>query len=298
MHPDCDPLERIVHCTNKSPVICAIDVTGSMGEWTRIIYDKLPMFYGQIMMQGYLEDPALCFAAIDDQEHYGRGAPLQVTPFVQGAAIDDAIKKLWLVSGGGGNDKEAYGMAAYYCSRMITFADTCNKPFLFFTGDEGLYDTVKGSWIRKHVHPEAVDMSIDEIFTALRSKYHVFLLSVPYVRVHLREQIRHQWAALIGEEHILDLSEPKAVVDTMLGAIALVAGTRTMESYLADMTDRGQTEERKTQVADSLQGLTEELQRKYSSGTGNTTGASPSEQELLAAELEAARAELAALRGT
>ena len=33
----------------KHPIVFALDVTGSMGDWAKIIYDKLPMFYGQIM---------------------------------------------------------------------------------------------------------------------------------------------------------------------------------------------------------------------------------------------------------
>ena len=43
----------------------------------------------------------------------------------------------------------------------------------------------------------------------------------------------------------------RAIVDTMLGAIALVSGSRTMESYMADMTTRGQSEDRKNQVTDA-----------------------------------------------
>ena len=37
-----------------------------MGDWSKIIYDKMPMFYGQIMMHGYLKDPALSIAGIGD----------------------------------------------------------------------------------------------------------------------------------------------------------------------------------------------------------------------------------------
>eukprot|EP00349_Pseudokeronopsis_sp_Brazil_P002038 CAMPEP_0202962536 /NCGR_PEP_ID=MMETSP1396-20130829/6650_1 /ASSEMBLY_ACC=CAM_ASM_000872 /TAXON_ID= /ORGANISM="Pseudokeronopsis sp., Strain Brazil" /LENGTH=59 /DNA_ID=CAMNT_0049683199 /DNA_START=131 /DNA_END=310 /DNA_ORIENTATION=- len=50
----------------ENPIVVAIDVTGSMGNWSKIIYDKMPMFYGQIMMQGYLSDPALSICGIGD----------------------------------------------------------------------------------------------------------------------------------------------------------------------------------------------------------------------------------------
>lgn len=86
----------------------ALDVTGSMGDWPKvfllfiqIIYDKMPMFYGQIMMKNYLSNPALSFCAIGDVEF--DQAPLQVTKFGEGKEIDDLIAKLWLEGGGGSN---------------------------------------------------------------------------------------------------------------------------------------------------------------------------------------------------
>ena len=57
----------------------ALDVTGSMGEWPKIIYDKLPMFYGQIMMKNYLPAPSVSFSAVGDAT--SDDAPLQVTRF-------------------------------------------------------------------------------------------------------------------------------------------------------------------------------------------------------------------------
>lgn len=83
-----------------------------MGDWTKIIYDKIPMFYGQIMQQGYLTDPALSFCAIGDAKT--DKAPLQVADFGQGKEIDEKLSKLWLEDGGGGNQKESYELAAFF----------------------------------------------------------------------------------------------------------------------------------------------------------------------------------------
>jgi len=63
-----------------------------MGNWTKIIYDKFPLFYGQIMMQGYLQDPSVSFCAVGDIAT--DDAPLQITDFGQGKAIDELISKL------------------------------------------------------------------------------------------------------------------------------------------------------------------------------------------------------------
>ena len=44
-----------------------------MKEWPAVIYDKLPMFYGQIMMQDYLADPQISFAGVADTAAMGDG---------------------------------------------------------------------------------------------------------------------------------------------------------------------------------------------------------------------------------
>lgn len=67
---------------SKHPIVFALDVTGSMGDWAKIIYDKMPMFYGQIMTQKYLTDPSISFCAVGD--HQADYAPLQVAEFGQG----------------------------------------------------------------------------------------------------------------------------------------------------------------------------------------------------------------------
>ena len=97
---------------SRCPIVFGLYVTVSMGEWLKIIYDKLPMFYGQVIQQKYLEDPSVSFCAIGDSDW--SIAPLQVTPFSQGLEIDDQIKKIFLEGGGGGNGKESYELLAYF----------------------------------------------------------------------------------------------------------------------------------------------------------------------------------------
>ena len=75
------------------------------------------MFVGQIMMQGYMEDPSICFAAVGDAN--SDQAPLQITEFAEGSAIDNQLSKLWLEGGGGGQHYETYELAAYF------FANHC-----------------------------------------------------------------------------------------------------------------------------------------------------------------------------
>eukprot|EP00300_Choanocystis_sp_HF-7_P016875 c19560_g2_i2.p1 GENE.c19560_g2_i2~~c19560_g2_i2.p1 ORF type:complete len:447 (-),score=61.89 c19560_g2_i2:118-1458(-) len=109
------------------------------------------MFFGQLVLQEYVDDPALSFAAIGDFKA-GDKAPLQITEFQKGHAIDSEVQKLWLEGGGGGNNKESYLEAMMYfaspaCVRFPLSSD--KKSFFFITGDEGMYPSVERGTVRK-----------------------------------------------------------------------------------------------------------------------------------------------------
>jgi len=61
-----------------------------------------------------------------------------------------------------------------------------------------------------------------------------------------------KWVSWVGEDHILNLPDAKAVVDIVLGAIAITSGSRNWESYLHDLQERGQSNERINLVSNSL----------------------------------------------
>ena len=60
------PNGKILESKAKSPIIVVLDVTGSNIDFARVVYDKLPMFYGQIEQKGYLEDFEISFCAVGD----------------------------------------------------------------------------------------------------------------------------------------------------------------------------------------------------------------------------------------
>ena len=60
---------------------------------------------------------------------------------------------------------------------------------------------------------------------------------------------------MLPPEHVLVMDDSKAVVDTMLGAIALVSGRRDLAGYLADMKTRLQTDDRIAELRRTLAAL-------------------------------------------
>jgi hypothetical protein len=235
----------------KNPIVFALDVTGSMGSWTKIIYDKMPMFYGQIMMQNYLTDPAISFCAIGD--YTCDEAPLQVTEFGQGKGIDQLISKMYLEGGGGGSYFESYELAAYFYIKHVELKNS-ELPYFFVTGDESFYEKIPEKQITKIIGKPIVENYINarECWKELMKIFNVFLIKKPYEEDKKETLIKQKWAETLGEERILVINTPKACVDVMLGAIAITSGVRTLDGYIKDMKDRGQDSDRIKEVSDAL----------------------------------------------
>jgi len=85
----------------------------------------------------------------------------------------------------------------------------------------------------------------------LKKKYNVF-----HVRKHYDggndAHIKERWEQALGKERILPVTNPKAVIDVILGAIAITSGSRNLQTYVADMVERGQTKERIDEVSSAL----------------------------------------------
>lgn len=263
MHSSLDPhrwKEENLQCDSLDPIIFALDVTGSMGDWTKIIYDKMPMFYGQIMMQKYLSDPAISFCAIGDVTC--DSAPLQVTEFGQGKAIDQLISKMYLEGGGGGNQHESYDLAANFYSSRVDLVN-CEIPYFFVTGDEGFWETESSQHIQQVFGQGIKESSVDskKVWKNLMTKYNVFHIKKPFYNDRINETIQKQWESTIGSERVLNIVTPKACIDVMLGAIALTSGARDLKGYIHDMKERGQTEDRITEVTKALKPYADKLQK-------------------------------------
>lgn len=219
-----------------------------------------------------MEDPSLSFCAVDDT---GDRAPLQITDFGQGVQIDQLISKIYLESGGSGTEDrhEAYELSAYFYLRQCQLTNV-EIPYFFITGDEHFYSRVRAKIVKDVMgmamseepsffdkvknffgKTEGKDCSSVTIWRELKKKFNVFHLHKPY-RSQIEKGELADWVDALGQESILEMKTPKAVIDVILGAIALTSGARTMEGYIKDMEARGQSKERIEEVCYSLRHLT------------------------------------------
>lgn len=252
LHPKMDPRrfdEEELVCSKENPIIFALDVTGSMGDWSKIIFDKMPMFYGQIMQKNYLKDPSISICGIGD--YTSDEAPLQISNFAEGAEIDNLLKHLYLEGGGGGGYQESYELAAYFYNKYAKLIGQ-ELPFIFITGDEGFRDSIKTKYISKFLGLfEKEDINSNVVWHEIKLKYNIFLIKKPYDSPN-EGIVRQMWEKVLGEERVLDIQNAKACIDIILGAIAITSG-KSLEEYLQDMIERGQTKNRCEEVKHSLE---------------------------------------------
>ncbi len=177
-HHELDIQGKIRECMNDLPIVIALDVTRSRGDDTKLVYDKLPMFIGQLELQGYVPGAALSFTAIGDA-HAEDKAPLQVGQFEADNRLDKVLENFWIEEGGGGTGQESYELAAYFFANHCHLAslERGQKGYFFFVGDEGFYPEVSAAQVKQVLGREIDgDIPSHEVFKALHDKFHVFLV--------------------------------------------------------------------------------------------------------------------------
>lgn len=256
LHSSMKPNGKILESKTKTPIIIILDVTGSNIAFARVVYDKLPMFYGQIEQKGYLKDFDIAICAVGDA--YCDDYPLQIGSFAKGIELDSWIEKLVLEGGGGAGISESYELAAYYLYKNTRFAPGSN-PIIFFIGDEKPYSTVD-QYQARNMGIECNQKGIAP-FALLREKVqdNVFMLLNKYSGRSFRQDVTSAWQELLAPQHVIKIREEKSIVDLMLGIISMISESRTLESYKIDMLGRGQTKERIEDVSQSLEELAETL---------------------------------------
>lgn len=184
VHQDLDPKNAKRECKDSAEhpattsIVVAMDVTRSRGDDAKIIFNKLPMFIGQIIMKGYALYPVISFAAIGDAAS-GDQAPIQVCQFESDNRLDEALSKIWLEEGGGGTGQESYELMAYFYARhsVLDSLRRGKKGYLFFLGDEGFYPEVAKDQVKALIGDElSANIPSAKIFRELQEKYNVFLI--------------------------------------------------------------------------------------------------------------------------
>ena len=198
------PNNKILESKTKTPIIIVLDVTGSNIDFAKVVYDKMPMFYGQIEQKGYLKDFDIAFCAVGDA--YTDSYPMQVAEFAKGIELDSWLEKFVLEGCGGGQVKESYELMAYYLYKNTKFSPGSN-PIIFFIGDEKPYPSVNKSQAQKFgiECPEGCANPFELL--RKKAKDNVFMLLNKYCGNEFRDDITSCWEKLLAPEHVIKINE-------------------------------------------------------------------------------------------
>jgi hypothetical protein len=239
------PVGKTLRTDSPTPLVFAVDVTGSMGEWPGIIFNKLPVLYHEARQ--WLPDIEISFAAIGDA--YSDRHPVQVCDFGRDRALEASINSIYPEGGGGGGARESYELFAYYYARHCDMPKA-QKALFVFCGDEGFYEKI----IRMHAKnlfgdDLKEDVSAKVAFKELQEKFDVYNLRVDYSDTKLDADIRKQWQDALGQQYVLRLEDPRRIVDCVLGLAAMMA--QEYEAFKERLAKR-QTTEQVDQVLKTL----------------------------------------------
>ena len=254
------------------PIIVGIDTTGSMQEWPKVFFDKLPLLYKEAVK--YFPGCEISFQAINDFHADGADVALQPAPFGKGPQLDELIGRLYPYGGGGGQGTESYEIFAAYNS-FLEAPKAVIKPIAIILGDEAPFDEVPPAVCRHYglsLPPPAPQKSRGKsqqsgkkakqaivpakmAFERLHQKCDVFLIRKPYYGFgEPDEPVMKTWReiALMPQERILNIQDPTRVVDVILGVLGILTGkVELFEKELINRQNSSQVKE----VLDSLHNL-------------------------------------------
>ena len=194
----CDSAEH----PNSTPIILALDVTGSMGSVLETVSKRLGDTMSEIYKRNPVSDPQVCFMAFGDGEY--DYSPIQVTQFESDIRIAEQLNDIYFERGGGGNGGESYAFPWYVASRRCktdAWDKRKKKGFLFTVGDESCLPKLTKAQIKEFLGDDVErDLSATELLTEVSRKYEVYHLIVDPVTY---QPVYKEWKQLLGNNAIV-----------------------------------------------------------------------------------------------
>ena len=256
---------------NSCPVFVGLDVTGSMKKVPEVVQEKLPALMGLLTRRGYLDDPAVCVAAIGDVA-YDR-VPFEVGQFETGIEIDNDIRNMYLEGGGGGNMHESYEIALFFLDRMVkfdAFEKREKKGYAFIVCDEELTKTLKLDDIKKVFGSDCGaqgDINVDDLLASVVQKWELYCIIPKMTQNYDNPKYSVRWRALLGER-VLRLDDPSGIAELIASTIGIMEENVDIDSIVTDLKSEGASHS----TAESVSRALVNSPRSVAGVTGGKTG--------------------------
>lgn len=229
----------------STPIIFALDVTGSMGYLAENIAKvSLPKLMESIYDKKPVTDPHVMFMGIGDVNASDR-APLQMSQFEADIRIVEQLREMWLEGGGGGNDTESYNLPWYaaYFNTVTDASEKGRRGFLFTIGDEHPPEDISQSNLERVFGSRGRDLPLPannhEMLDKVNEKYATFHIVVEegnYVR-WANGTVQERWTELMGP-NVLFLKDHKYLSELVTATMLIENGGDIME-VCREISNRG-----------------------------------------------------------
>lgn len=211
-----------------TPIIVAIDVTGSMGMLADTIARKgLGVLFESILARKPVTNPHLMFMAFGDATC--DQAPLQVSQFEADNRIVEQLTEIYLEGNGGGNGHESYEFPWYFAAKHTVHDSLLKRGkrgYLFTVGDEPIGPGLKKAELVRFLEDGAErDYSSAELLEEAQRMYDVYHIVIKegnYAHGNLSSVLK-TWRPLLGQ-HVIQLDDHTHLAETIVSAIEVAEG--------------------------------------------------------------------------
>lgn len=217
-----------VHNPESTPIILALDSTGSMSSVIKTVISKFGVVIQEIIDRKPVPDPAIMTMLFDDVFYVtGKQGVLQVSQFESDDKAVDQMEKMHITGQGGGNNSESYHLPLYmaaFKTRTDCFEKRGEKGYLFVVGDEECPPALTVSQIKSVFGPDesaSEDMTYDDLFAAASRMYHVFhvvIMQGSHAYGQGEKKMRESWSKHVGE-HLIIVNDVESIPEIVVSAI-------------------------------------------------------------------------------
>lgn len=218
----------------STPLIVALDVTGSMGMIADVIARQgLGTLFTSILDRKPITNPHLMFMGVGDANC--DTAPLQVSQFEADNRIVEQLTQIYLEHGGGGNNFESYNLPWYFAAAHTvhdSYEKRAKRGYLFTVGDEEAPAPLTKAQIKQFIGDDIQsDLDPSASLESARRYYDVFHVVIKegsHARSHL-DRVMKSWTALLGQ-HVIPLADHTKLAETIVSTIEVAEGATAHDS--------------------------------------------------------------------
>jgi hypothetical protein len=245
---DLDPRKfKMRECANSEehpntiPVILALDVTGSMGRACMETAQALGVIITNLYKK--YKDIEFCVMGIGDLAY--DTSPIQMSQFESDVRIAEALDKIYMEHGGGGNRYESYTAAWYmglHRTKLDCFDKQGRKGIIITMGDETLNPYLPFARLNSAIDDTCqANVETKQLFEDASKKFDIFHIGINETGTYkyLENEIKESFTAVLGQR--FKISNINQLAQTIEDCITeSIEGTGAEETSQAQVNENGE----------------------------------------------------------